>query len=184
MIEEELTAVDASQSSLNVRSDMFEMPFLNERVDAVEEPFKFLDWEPQPNNMHIFQHPDLFPDLNLVTYFRTINFTSMLAQYNDTTRAQQMQRSLEMFLQGPHKFFIKKRMKVTMNEYLVLEISRENALKNTLDDLWGLEKRMLQKPLKVLLGKDEGEVGLDHGGVTYEFFRVVLSEAFRPDYGR
>jgi hypothetical protein len=33
------------------------------------------------------------------------------------------------------------------------------------------------------MGHKEGEVGLDHGGVTYEFFRVVLSEAFRPENG-
>lgn len=42
---------------------------------------------------------------------------------------------------------------------------------------------MLLKPLKVKMGHKEGEVGLDHGGVTYEFFRVVLSEAFRPENG-
>ena len=39
------------------------------------------------------------------------------------------------------------------------------------------------KPLKVKIGREEGEIGLDHGGVTYEFFRIVLSEAFKPEHG-
>jgi len=64
-----------------------------------------------------------------------------------------------------------------------LDVSRENPLKDTLDQLWGQEKRMLLKPLKVKMGHEEGEVGQDHGGVTYEFFRVVLGEAFQPENG-
>jgi|TARA_R110002003_G_scaffold25_24_gene1332 hypothetical protein len=74
-------------------------------------------------------------------------------------------------------------MDVTLSEYLVLDISRDHPLQDALNQLWGLEKRMLLKPLKVNMGKHEGEVGADHGGVTYEFFRVVLSQAFQPDHG-
>jgi hypothetical protein len=39
------------------------------------------------------------------------------------------------------------------------------------------------RPLRVRIGKDEGEDGLDHGGVQQEFFRLSFAEAFRPDYG-
>ncbi|CAO2655590.1 Nn.00g043930.m01.CDS01 [Neocucurbitaria sp. VM-36] len=168
---------------LNLRRNMFEIPLLNERLDTVEEPLKFLTWEDKPNVLHILQYPNLFPAHHLVMYFRTINFTSMMAQYDHTTRVHQMQRSLDMFLPRPYSWVINYRMKTTLSDYIVLNVSRENPLKDTLDQLWGQEKRMLLKPLKVKMGQQEGEVGLDHGGVTYEFFRVVLSEAFRPENG-
>jgi hypothetical protein len=178
-----LTEIDWSFEPLNLRASMFEIPFFDERMDNVEDPLKFLTWEEQPNTLHILQYPMLFPAEYLVRYFRTVNFTSMMTQYDQTTRTHQMQRSLEMFLQDPHLWLIRNRMGVTLSEYLILNVSREAPLKDTLDQLWGLEKRMLLKPLKVKMGQDEGELGADHGGVTYEFFRVVLSEALKPDHG-
>lgn len=39
------------------------------------------------------------------------------------------------------------------------------------------------RPLKVQLGLNEGEEGIDHGGVQQEFFRVAIAEALNPDYG-
>jgi hypothetical protein len=163
---------------------MFKIPFFNERFDAVEEPIKYLSWQEQPNTLHLLQYPVLFPEKYLVRYFRTINFTSMMTQYDQTIRTKQMRGLLQMFLREPHNWLIKNRMKVTLSEYLILNVSRDQPLKDTLDQLWGLEKRMLLKPLKAQMGVDEGELGADHGGVTYEFFRVVLSEAFKPDHGK
>lgn len=162
---------------------MFQLPFLNERIDVATEPHKFLDWEAQPNTLHIFQYPCLFPTEYLVAYFRTINFTSMMTQYDSTTRAHQLQSQLHVYLREPHRWLAQSLLKVTLNDYLVLDVSREQPLKDTLDQLWGLSRRMMLKPLKVKIGREEGEIGLDHGGVTYEFFRVVLSEAFRPEHG-
>jgi hypothetical protein len=179
-----LDKLHTSCHQLNLREEMFEIPFFNERMDAVEEPMKFLSWEEQPNTFHILEYATLFPKQYLVKYFRTINFTSMMTQYDQTTRMHQMQGLLEKFLREPHNWLIRNRMKVTLSDYLILNVSREQPLKDTLDQLWGLEKRMLLKPLKVKMGQHEGEIGADHGGVTYEFFRVVLSEAFKPDHGK
>jgi len=176
--------LDGQFATLNLRASMFDIPFFNERLDTVEEPLKYLAWEEQPNTLHILDYPMLFPTDYLVRYFRTINFTSMMAQYDQTTRTHQLQRSLAIFLTAPHTWLVSTRMKVTLSDYLILNVSRENTLKDTLDQLWGLEKRMLLKPLKVKMGQHEGEFGADHGGVTYEFLRVVLSEAFQPDHGK
>lgn len=93
-------------------------------------------------------------------------------------------RQFDPVLREPYLYIIKKRLKVTLNDYLILDVTREQPLKDTLDQLWKQEKANLLKPLKVKLGQQEGEVGLDHGGVTYEFFRVILGEAFAPDYGK
>ncbi|KZM28505.1 uncharacterized protein EKO05_0005998 [Ascochyta rabiei] len=171
------------QRRLNIWSKMFRIPYLNEHLNKINDPVKFLDWKPQPNLLHILQYPELHPTDYLVRFFRTINLTSMVAQYDHTQHVQQMLRTLDVVLREPYLYMIKHRLKVTLNDYLVLDVSREEPLKDTLDQLWRQERKMLLKPLKVKLGQHEGEVGLDHGGVTYEFFRVVLGEAFAPDYG-
>lgn len=162
---------------------MFRIPYLHEHMNAVEHPVNFLVWNPKLNVLHVLQYPELHPTDYLVKFFRVINLTSMMAQYNHTQHTQQMLRQFDTVLREPYLYMIKHRLKVTLNDYLVLDVSREQPLKDTLDQLWRQERKTLLKPLKVKLGQQEGEVGLDHGGVTYEFFRVVLCEAFAPDYG-
>ena len=152
-------------------------------MNAVTDPIKYLSWRPQLNTLHVLQYPELHPTDYVVKFFRVVNLTSMMAQYNHTQHTQQMLRQLDCFLREPYLYMIKHRLKVTLNDYLVLDVSREQPLKDPLDQLWRQERRMLLKPLKVKLGQHEGEVGLDHGGVTNEFFRIVLGDAFAPDYG-
>jgi hypothetical protein len=163
---------------------MFEIPFFNERLDVLAEPVKFLSFEEQPNTCHILQFPFLFPIKYLVKYFRTINFTTMTKQYDHATRTRQMEGLLAKYLQPSHSRLVWSTMKLTLDQYFFLYVSREDPLTDTLDQLWGLEQRVLLKPLKVKMGHDEGELGVDQGGVTYEFFRVVLSEAFKAHHGK
>ncbi|KAF2468522.1 uncharacterized protein BDR25DRAFT_304945 [Lindgomyces ingoldianus] len=172
-----------NRESLNLRTNMFHIPYLNEHLDLVKEPMKFLSRGPTINSFHLLQCPFLFTPRDLVAHFRTINFTRMYKQFEETERAMHLQRELDPFLREPYWWLIRSRLKVTFTDYLVLDVRREHALEDTLNQLWGQEKRLLMKPLKVKMGQQEGEVGLDQGGVTYEFFRVVLSEAFNPDKG-
>jgi hypothetical protein len=162
---------------------MFYMPLLHDRLDGVKEPAEFLKREDEPNFFHLFQYPFLFPPDYLVGYFRTINFTTMFQHHERTERTVHLQRHLDPFLRPIYRSQLGNLLKVTLSDYLVLDVSRERALEETLNQLWGLERRFLLKPLKVKLGTEEGEVGLDHGGITYEFFRVVLEQAFKPDTG-
>ncbi|RMZ74519.1 HECT domain [Pyrenophora seminiperda CCB06] len=178
-----LARFHANCATLNLLPSMFKMPIFNEHLDMVTEPVKFLFWKDQPNTLHILQYPFFFLPKQIVGYFRTINFTEMMKHHDHTLHTSQMRRGLALFLREPHFDVIRDRLRVTLSEQLILDVSRENPLKDTLDQLWGQEKRMLLKPLKVKMGHEEGEIGLDHGGVTYEFFRVVLSEAFQPENG-
>ncbi|KAF3050121.1 hypothetical protein E8E11_007530 [Didymella keratinophila] len=171
------------QRQLNLWSRAFKIPYLHEHVNAVDDPVKYLDWKLQLNTLHLLQYPELHPTDYLVKFFRVINLSSMVAQYDHTQHTHQMMRQFDPVLREPYLYIIKKRLKVTLNDYLILDVTREQPLKDTLDQLWKQERINLLKPLKVKLGQQEGEVGLDHGGVTYEFFRVVLGEAFAPDYG-
>ncbi|CAA9956636.1 ubiquitin-protein ligase E3A [Pyrenophora teres f. maculata] len=178
-----LAKLHSKCASLNLLPTMFEMRIFNERLDTVTEPVRFLSWKNQPNTLHLLQYPFFFLPRQLVGYFRTINFTEMMKHYDHTLHTTQMRRSLGLFLHEPHLDVLRDRLNVTLSEQLILDVSRENPLKDTLDQLWGQDKRMLLKPLKVKMGHEEGEVGQDHGGVTYEFFRVVLGEAFQPENG-
>jgi hypothetical protein len=159
------------------------MPYLNERIDPVNESIEFMRSEIQPNSIHLFYFPCLFPPDYIVAYFRTINFTTMLKIFEHTQRTKHLQRGLDTFVRAHDWDQIRFMLNVTLSEFLVLNVPREGALEQTLNQLWGLEERLLLKPLKVKMGLQGGEVGLDQGGVTYEFFRVVLSEAFKPDTG-
>ena len=75
------------------------------------------------------------------------------------------------------------RLQKAVSHYLVLEVRRDNLLVDALNQLWRRERRELMRPLKVRMGMDEGEEGVDHGGVQQEFFRMAMSEAFSPEYG-
>ncbi|KAI1513750.1 HECT-domain containing protein [Pyrenophora tritici-repentis] len=178
-----LAEFHSKYASLNLLPKMFEMRIFNERLDTVTEPVKFLSWKNQPNKLHLLQYPFFFLPRQLVGYFRIINFTEMMKHYDHTLHTTHMRRSLGLFHGQFHVDVLADRLNVTLSEQLILDVSRENPLKDTLDQLWGQDKRMLLKPLKVRMGREEGEVGQDHGGVTYEFFRVVLGEAFQPENG-
>jgi hypothetical protein len=75
------------------------------------------------------------------------------------------------------------RLQKALSHYLVLEVRRDNLLVDALNQLWRRERRELMRPLKVRMGMDEGEEGVDHGGVQQEFFRMAMGEAFSPEYG-
>ena len=74
------------------------------------------------------------------------------------------------------------RLDIAKTAYLIVEISRERVLEDALDQLFKREKRELMRPLKVRF-TDEGEEGVDHGGVQQEFFILALREALKPEYG-
>eukprot|EP00252_Welwitschia_mirabilis_P019840 TRINITY_DN4700_c0_g3_i1.p1 TRINITY_DN4700_c0_g3~~TRINITY_DN4700_c0_g3_i1.p1 ORF type:complete len:824 (-),score=153.30 TRINITY_DN4700_c0_g3_i1:15-2159(-) len=66
--------------------------------------------------------------------------------------------------------------------FLVLMVNRSNLIADTfrqLSELSGCTSE-LRKPLKV---KFEGEEGVDQGGITKEFFQLLVRELFNVDYG-
>jgi hypothetical protein len=65
----------------------------------------------------------------------------------------------------------------------VLEIRRTNVLFDAFNSIWRREERELQRPIKLRLGEDDGEEGLDAGGVQQEFFVLAIAEALDPNYG-
>lgn len=75
------------------------------------------------------------------------------------------------------------RLSTATARFMVLEISRDNVLQDTFNSIWRREERELMRPLKIRLGEEGGEEGLDSGGVQQEFFRLAIAEALDPKYG-
>jgi len=69
------------------------------------------------------------------------------------------------------------------SKHLLLLLGRSHLLEEALNQLWRREKRELIRPLRVRID-NEGEEGVDQGGVSQEFFQLAMSEAFRREYGR
>ena len=84
---------------------------------------------------------------------------------------------------APGGLRLQDRLDVAQRGFLVLEIRRGNVLLDAMNQVWRRQRRELMRPLKVRMGMDEGEEGVDHGGVQQEFFRVAIAEALNPDYG-
>ena len=64
--------------------------------------------------------------------------------------------------------------------YLMLMVSRENIVQETIIQLQNSNTADLKKPLRVKFADEEAE---DAGGVTKEFFMLLIKEILNPDYG-
>lgn len=69
---------------------------------------------------------------------------------------------------------------VPTNIYIMLNVSRDNVVEDTIRELANYGCNDLKKPLKVKFENEEGE---DAGGVRKEFFMLLLREVLDPKYG-
>lgn len=114
-----------------------------------------------------------------------MNYAEMYKAYEGSIIASRVlaQTSFPDLQTGRGEIRLRDKLGNILKNYFVIDISRRNVLTDAMDQLWRREKRELLRPLKVRMGMDEGEEGVDHGGVQQEFFRLVIAEAFNPDCG-
>lgn len=180
-----LSVLYKERERLGLVPEDFHTPFLAERLDPLEMPVAWLGRSISNNKtMHLLSYSFLFPPPALVIYFRALNFSVMSKYYESamTTTRHVTQTALHQ-IQILDEVALLARMKTSMSTYLVLVVRRDNIVTDSLNQLWRREKRELMRPLKVQMGTDEGEEGLDHGGVQQEFFRVLMAEMLDPAYG-
>merc|ERR1719474_1977081 len=70
-----------------------------------------------------------------------------------------------------------------MNPYLKLQIRRDHIIADALVEL---EMVVLENPAdlkKQLVVEFDSEQGIDEGGLSKEFFQLIIEEIFNPDYG-
>ena len=146
------------------------------------------DWvtsDTDRNSVHLLSYPFLFPPSVLVSYFRAINYAAMYKAFESSAEAEHIAGKMifEHDASALGGLRLQDRLDVAQRGFLTLEIRRGNVLLDALNQIWRRQRRELMRPLKVRMGMDEGEEGVDHGGVQQEFFRVAVAEALNPDYG-
>lgn len=67
-----------------------------------------------------------------------------------------------------------------VSQYIVLNVTRENLVQDSLRELQRYSQSDLKKPLKI---KFQGEEAEDAGGVRKEFFMLLLKDLIDPKYG-
>jgi len=69
------------------------------------------------------------------------------------------------------------------NPYLKLQVRRDHIVEDALVELEVVVMENPQDLKKQLVVEFEAEQGIDEGGVSKEFFQLVVEEIFNPDYG-
>lgn len=179
-----LASMYKERGRLGLVPEDFHTPFLSERLDPMDMPIDWLNRVSNNKTMHLLSYSFLFPPSALVTYFRALDYSAMSRYYESAmTTTRHVTQTAFNAIRVNDDVGLLARMKTSMSAYLVLVVSRDNVLMDALNQLWRREKRELMRPLKVQMGMDEGEEGVDHGGVQQEFFRVVMAEALDSSYG-
>ncbi|MCJ1381602.1 hypothetical protein MMC17_004713 [Xylographa soralifera] len=168
------------RNDLGLSMEVFSTPFLSDRLDSMEMPVNWLSFKISRNTLHLLCFPFLFTPATLVTYFRSVNYAVMAKAYENSWATFNLYQRLSHITRDVR---VQGRLKAATNSYLVLDIRRHSLLSDALNQLWRRQRRELMRPLKVRMGMDEGEEGVDHGGVQQEFFRIALGQALNPDYG-
>lgn len=165
----------------------FRVDSFSDRLDTAQIPVSWISFTSTRRQKHILDFPFLFRPEMLVNFFRAINFSRMSKMFEESSSLKRRIAAIvepESLIRHPHHVAILQDMlKTASSSYLVLDIGRDNVLRDAFDQLWRREKRELLRPLKVHLGEDGGEEGFDSGGVQQEFFRMAVAECFHPDYG-
>ncbi|KAI5703179.1 hypothetical protein M8J75_008679 [Diaphorina citri] len=69
------------------------------------------------------------------------------------------------------------------NPYLRLKVRRDHIIEDALVELEMIAMENEKDLKKQLVVEFEGEQGIDEGGVSKEFFQLIIEEIFNPDYG-
>ncbi|KAJ5168843.1 uncharacterized protein N7482_004437 [Penicillium canariense] len=172
------------RNRLGLFPEDFQTPILAERLDPLEMPVSWVGNVSNNRTIHLLSYSFLFPPSFLVIYFRALNYSAMSKYYEAAmTTTRHVTQTAFGSISVLDDAALLARMKISMSTFLVLVVRRDSVLTDALNQLWRRERRELMRPLKVQMGMDEGEEGLDHGGVQQEFFRVLMAEALDPSYG-
>lgn len=153
----------------HVPYEHFHLPDLNENVDIKHE---YVNWIMNSNayNFYLCNYPFLFDAAAKTILLQTDQSIQM---YNAMQSAAN---------QGLMYMFTGARggSPAAVSQYIVLNVTRENIVDDTIRELALYQASDLKKPLKVKFYDEEAE---DAGGVRKEFFMLLLKEILDPKYG-
>lgn len=149
----------------------YEQFHLQDLTDNVDIKHEYVNWI-MNNNVHDFylcNYPFLFDAAAKTILLQTDQSIQM---YNAMqSAANQGFMSIFAGALGSHN---------SVSQYIVLNVTRENIVDDTIRELATYQASDLKKPLKVKFYNEEAE---DAGGVRKEFFMLLLKEILDPKYG-
>lgn len=100
-------------------------------------------------------------------------------------------KSLALFFDSRIKMYSERRTSLLnmhylgqpTNPYLKIKIRRDNLIEDTLAELELVAMSNPKDLKKQIFIEFDGEQGIDEGGVSKEFFQLIVEEIFNPDYG-
>uniref|UniRef100_A0A671W1B7 HECT and RLD domain containing E3 ubiquitin protein ligase 3 n=1 Tax=Sparus aurata TaxID=8175 RepID=A0A671W1B7_SPAAU len=159
----------------HVEYNQFYIPDITSLVDIQED---YLKWFLSKKGSSSPSQSD-FPSVNLCAYPFILN-----AQAKTTMLQTDAELQMQMAVSGAnlHNVFMLLTLEphLARNPYLVLHVRRNHLVSDTLRELTMYSDVDLKKPLKVIF---DGEEAVDAGGVTKEFFLLLLKELMDPVYG-
>uniref|UniRef100_A0A8C7ZCT6 HECT and RLD domain containing E3 ubiquitin protein ligase 3 n=1 Tax=Oryzias sinensis TaxID=183150 RepID=A0A8C7ZCT6_9TELE len=158
----------------HVEYNHFYIPDITSLVDIQED---YLKWF---LTFWIFRlRQSNLPPVNLCAFPFILN-----AQAKTTMLQTDAELQMQMAVSGAnlHNVFMLLTLEphLARNPYLVLHVRRNHLVSDTLRELTVYSDVDLKKPLKVIF---DGEEAVDAGGLTKEFFLLLLKELMDPVYG-
>ncbi|KAJ8938616.1 hypothetical protein NQ314_011425 [Rhamnusium bicolor] len=165
-----LNKLNHNVDGLKVPYDTFHIVELSDFMDVRVDYVLWLS-DPGTGKLFLCNYPFVFDahaKLQLLETDQSIQMQN--AMHN---AAQQALLSMLLSPQGIH----------SINQFLVLNVTRDHIVDDALRELSQVNPSDLKKPLRVFIVKFCGEEAEDAGGVTKEFFLLLLREILDPKYG-
>jgi HECT-domain (ubiquitin-transferase)/Amino-terminal Zinc-binding domain of ubiquitin ligase E3A len=163
----------------------FYMPLLADRLNMVEMPVEWLSFRADNKHVHLLSYSFLFEPQVLVSCFRAINYSKMSSAAADARAVERDIKEIADSMRYPRHS--NTNLRISLMPYMatnfVMTVRRDNILEDAINQVWRRQRRELMRPLKVRMGMDEGEMGVDIGGIQQEFFRILLAQVLDPEYG-
>lgn len=163
----------------HVEYNRFYIPDITSLVDIQEDYLKWFLSKAEIKVGSSSPSQNDFPSVNLCAYPFILN-----AQAKTTMLQTDAELQMQMAVSGAnlHNVFMLLTLEphLARNPYLVLHVRRDHLVSDTLRELTMYSDVDLKKPLKVIF---DGEEAVDAGGVTKEFFLLLLKELLDPVYG-
>ncbi|XP_062244132.1 probable E3 ubiquitin-protein ligase HERC3 [Platichthys flesus] len=162
----------------HVEYNRFYIPDITSLVDIQED---YLKWFLSKAEIKMGSSPSQTdcPSVNLCAYPFILN-----ARAKTTMLQTDAELQMQMAVSGAnlHNVFMLLTLEphLARNPYLVIHVRRNHLVSDTLRELTMYSDVDLKKPLKVIF---DGEEAVDAGGVTKEFFLLLLKELMDPVYG-
>lgn len=166
-------AEELNLSSLDVRSPLIPLEeFYNEPLnETIEMDRDFANWKmpeqaySEKPKFSFMSHPFI---LNPATKAQALYYDNRIMMY----RERRMNLFHSVMVGGGE-----------INPYLKLQVRRDHIIEDALVELEVVVLENPQDLKKQLMVEFDSEQGIDEGGLSKEFFQLIIEEIFNPDYG-